>query len=52
VQLAAALVRLLREPELRRRMSDFGEQHFEQYDWPRVAQRFLAATTPLVGRMR
>ena len=39
--LSAALTELLGDPALRERYSAFGRQHVRQYDWERVADRFL-----------
>lgn len=39
--LAAALIALLADPALRSRYSAFGQRHVRQYDWERVADRFL-----------
>ncbi len=41
--LAAALVRLLDDAELRRRMGEAGRRRAKGYDWRAVAKRFLAA---------
>ncbi len=41
--LAAALVRLLDDAELRHRFGAAGRRRAEGYDWQRVAERFLAA---------
>ena len=43
-QLSAALIELLENAALREQYSAFGLQHVQQYDWQRVADRFLAAT--------
>lgn len=44
--LAHALVRLLREPELRRRLAAGGERRWRRFAWPAVAARFLEAAGP------
>ncbi|MEJ2338431.1 MAG: glycosyltransferase family 4 protein [Gemmatimonadales bacterium] len=41
--LARALIRLLRDPPLRRRMGEAGRRRARQHDWEEIAQRFLAA---------
>ncbi|MFM7312352.1 MAG: glycosyltransferase family 4 protein [Cyanobium sp.] len=46
--LAAALLRLLGDPELRARLRDGGRCHVRQYGWDRVADRFLAVVEPLL----
>ncbi len=40
-QLATALIHLLTRPELRRRMGAAGRRKAADYDWPKVAARFL-----------
>lgn len=40
-RLAAALIRLLRDPELRARLGDSGCRTAARYDWPRVADEVL-----------
>lgn len=42
--MAAALTRLLRDPDLRERMGAGGRRRAESFDWSRVATRFLEAT--------
>jgi glycosyltransferase involved in cell wall biosynthesis len=43
-ELAAALVELLENNELRERYGRFALQHVQQYDWAQVAERFLEVT--------
>jgi phosphatidylinositol alpha-mannosyltransferase len=40
--LAFALTDLLLDEERRRRMSEEGRQHVQQYDWQRIAQQVLS----------
>jgi glycosyltransferase involved in cell wall biosynthesis len=40
--LADALIRLLREPDLRRRLVAGGTKRWQRYDWTHVARLFLA----------
>lgn len=47
-EIAAYLIRVLRSPAERERLESFGRQHVQQYDWDRVAGRFLDAIAPLV----
>lgn len=46
--LAAALLRLLGDPELQNRCRSFGREHVRQFSWDRVAERFLEAVEPLL----
>ncbi|MFM7269819.1 MAG: glycosyltransferase, partial [Cyanobium sp.] len=46
--LAAALLRLLHEPELRQRLADGGRAHAGGFSWDRVAEDFLQAVAPLL----
>jgi glycosyltransferase involved in cell wall biosynthesis len=48
--LAAALVTLLRNPDQRAAYGRFGMDYVQQYDWGRVAERFISAVTPFVRR--
>jgi glycosyltransferase involved in cell wall biosynthesis len=41
--LAAALLELLQQPDLRAAYGAAGQEHVQQFDWPQVARRFLAA---------
>ncbi len=41
--LAAALLELLQQPDLRAAYGAAGHEHVQQFDWPQVARRFLAA---------
>ncbi len=41
--LARALIRLLRDPSLRRKMGEAGRRRARQHDWEEVARRFVAA---------
>lgn len=47
--LAEALSELLAAPELRAAYAAFGQEHVRQFDWDRVAERFLAAVADQVG---
>jgi glycosyltransferase involved in cell wall biosynthesis len=47
-QLAQALTELLSDKQLRTQLGSFGQQHVESYDWPVVAQRFLAQVQPFL----
>jgi glycosyltransferase involved in cell wall biosynthesis len=40
--LAEAISELLVQPQLRRRYIDYSHTYIQQYDWPRVAEQFLA----------
>jgi glycosyltransferase involved in cell wall biosynthesis len=40
--LAEALILLLREPDLRRRLAEAGSARWQRFDWPHVARLFLA----------
>jgi len=44
--LAAALVALLRNPDQRAAYGRFGMEYVQQYDWARVAERFLSQVAP------
>lgn len=44
--IAAAILRLLGDAELRRRCSRFGREHARSFSWDRVAGAFLAAVAP------
>jgi len=46
--LAAALLRLLQDPDLVARLRDAGRRHARQFSWERVADRFLEVVAPLV----
>jgi glycosyltransferase involved in cell wall biosynthesis len=46
--LAAALLELLQQPDLRREYAAFGQVHVRHFDWPEVAGRFLAAVQDVV----
>lgn len=46
--LAAALIELLRNPDQRAAYGRFGREYVQQYDWDRVAERFLAQIAPFV----
>jgi len=46
--LAAALLRLLHEPELRQRLADGGRAQARGFSWDRVAEDFLQAVAPLL----
>lgn len=52
--LSSALVRLLEDPELRRRLGREGRRHARRYAWPRVARIFLSSVLddgrPRAGR--
>ena len=47
--LAGALVRLLRDSERRRQMGRRGRRRVRDFDWPRVARRFLHAVGAVGG---
>jgi glycosyltransferase involved in cell wall biosynthesis len=47
--LAAALLELLQQPDLRREYGSFGQIHVRQFDWAQVAGRFLAAVQDVMG---
>lgn len=47
--MAASLVRLYREPELRSRLEDAGLEHAQQFSWPRVRERWLATYARAAG---
>ena len=49
-EVASALVRLLRDPGLRRRMGEAGRRHVRRFTWPEVARRFLDAVPTPDGR--
>jgi glycosyltransferase involved in cell wall biosynthesis len=44
--LAEAILRVLSEPALRERLTANGGARWRTFDWPRVAERFLAAAVP------
>ena len=46
--LAAALLRLLTDPEQRQRLADGGRAHARSFSWDRVAEDFLQAVAPLL----
>jgi len=46
--LAAALVTLLRNPDQRAAYGRFGMEYVQQYDWGRVAERFLSQVATFV----
>lgn len=47
--LAAALIELLCNPEQRAAFGAFGRQHVQQYEWDRVAGRFLDIVKPFLN---
>lgn len=47
--LAQALVELLRSPERRAACGAFGRRYVDQFDWLRVAERFLKQVEPFVA---
>jgi len=48
--LARALIELLQNPGQRAAYGAFGRRYVEQFDWLRVADRFLEQVEPFVGR--
>ncbi len=42
--IADALIELLQRPVLRREYAAFGQEYVKQFDWQRIAERFLEAT--------